>query len=465
MRSVDIRLLLWLSAHSDMRRQMSGNARRFPSIAAWRSAVAAGRSRLAVLIAALALFGTEPAFGQESGGTGQIAPRFELLHLWATDKEEHALRALSDPVRAVGVEWSESEVSTNFLGVRNLFADRFALGEPPSGLFWLGGDRLNNLFEKEYFRLIPDRVGALSFSDELIPEIYEQVRDGDSIMLLPLGIHLQNRMLYNSAIIERLGLSRPETWRELLKMAPVLADVGVYAVALSDERWQLRFLIMSIMAEQFTFDEMGKLLAGRQSANKFQSQLLRSTEIFLALRPYAPPASHNLNWASVVGHVKSGKAFAAIMGDFVAPLIPRHLSVRCAAAPGNDYLIWSFDTIALVAVNDPAVIAGQDLFVETVMQPEARSQYILRKGGVPVYRDEISDQTDDCSRASIQDWHSTDAKFLLTASQWTKTLDSVASILRMAWQNPDASAVTVTADLVTAINLVNGIDQSNPVGR
>ncbi|WP_147273296.1 extracellular solute-binding protein [Paracoccus lutimaris] len=395
----------------------------------------------------------------------EVRPRFELLHLWATGEEAYALRALSEPVRASGVDWSESRVSTNFIGVREQFAERLALGVPPSGLFWLGGNQAEDLFEQKLFRLFPNRVGNRAFSDELIPEIYQRVREGDSTRLLPLGIHLQNRMLYNADVLRRLGLAMPESWQELLNMAPALRKNGVHAVVFSDQRWQMRFFITSIMAEQFTFEEMGEFLAGTGSARKYEPQLRRSTEIFLALRPYASPLSRDLNWANVVEHVASGDSFAAFLGDFVAPMLRRNPAVHCSAAPGNDYVIWSFDAIALVTTEDPEVIAGQNRLIETVITPEVRQEYILRKGGIPAYRGSDARQMDACSQASMESWKMADTKMLLTASQWLQTLDIAASILRPAWWDPDADAAPITADLITAIDLMNQRDRPAPADR
>lgn len=422
-----------------------------------------GRGRLLIAALSSALAGN--ALLPAPTRADEVRPRFELLHLWATSEEAYALRALSEPVRASGVDWSESRVSTNFLGVREQFAQRLALGVPPSGLFWLGGNKAEDLFEQKLFRLFPNRVGERAFSDELIPEIYQQVREGDSIRLLPLGIHLQNRMLYNGDVLKRLGLAMPESWQDLLNIAPTLRENGVHAVVFSDQRWQMRFFITSIMAEQFTFEEMREFLAGTSSARKFETQLRRSTGIFLALRPYASPLSRDLNWANVVEDVASGNSFAAFLGDFVAPMLRRNPVVRCSASLGNDYVIWSFDAIALVTTEDPAVIAGQDRLIETVITPEIRQEYILRKGGISAYRGSDTRRMDACSRASMESWKMADTKVLLTASQWLQTLDIAASILRPAWWDPEADADRITADLITAIDLMNQRDRPAPVDR
>lgn len=413
------------------------------------------RSKCRCVIVSLFL-GTMTFLQPIAARADDTVPRFEFLHMWVTKEEAHALRAFSDPVKAHGVNWTENQVSTNFLGVRDLFAFRLALGTPPSGLLWLGGDQPSPLFDLHMLRPIPNQVGERSFSDGLIPEVYNEVRSGDSILLLPVGIHLQNRMLYNHEVLARLNLPMPKTWQDLLNIAPTLGQNGVHVIALSDQRWQLRFLIASIMSEQFSYDEMREFLAGPDSADNFKAQLQRSIEIFLALRPYASPTSRDQNWTGVVEHIIVGDSFAAFLGDFVAPLLVHDPAVRCTAAPGNDYVIWSFDTIALVAGDDPAVIAGQQQLIETVIDPQHQQEYILRKGGVPAYHGLDTSLMDPCSLASMQSWERTNTKILLSASQWTHTLDMIASILQPAWRDPDTNPADTTADLIAAIDLMNG---------
>lgn len=383
----------------------------------------------------------------------QPSPRFELLHLWVVDQEAHALRAISDPMKKSGVVWSENQVATNFLGVRDIFADRLALGAPPGGLFWLGGDQHAGMYDEQFFRLIPNRVGDLSFSEELIPEVYENVRADDSITLLPLGIHLQNRMIYNQQVLDRLGLPLPKTWQELLDIAPILSENGVYAVAMSDERWQIRFLLTSILAEQFSADEMYDFLENGVVSAQVEDRVRHTARIFMALRDHALPATRDLRWASVIELVKKGDALATFMGDFAAPLIADQDRVRCGTPPGNQYVVWSFDTIALVATDDPDVIAGQDRLIEQVLQHRTHDEYILRKGGVPVYRGLDTSLMDACSQASLRAWNDSEDRLLLAASEWTQSLDTMASIMRIAWRDPSVDADTLAGELLAAIDL------------
>lgn len=412
---------------------------------------------LAALGCALALPGMSDA------QTTSAPARFEFLHLWVDQAEANALRAISDPMRARGVIWSENIVASNFLGVRSAFAKRLALGIPPDGLFWIGGDEATEMHRSGVFRSVPDRNGDWVFSQQLIPEISDLVQLEDRLTVLPLGIHLQNRMIYNADIARRLGISPPGSWQALLDAAPYLAGHGIRAISLSDEPWQLRFLITALLSEHLSADEMRALLDSRRPARSFAPQLTRMVAVFLALRPYADQNSYDLNWASVVENVANGTSFTAFLGDFVAPKLPFDGSVHCTAAPDNDYVVWSFDTIALIATDDPAVIAGQDMLIATLIDPQTQMRYIRRKGGVPVYRHAMDPgRLDPCSAASLRSWQMADEKVLLSVAGWAQSLNVMASLMRRAWRDPEARVAGTVAGLIDALDALNASPREGP---
>lgn len=394
-----------------------------------------------------------------------VKPRFELLHLWVNDAERYALRAISDPVMASGVDWSESIVAKNFLGVRAAFAERLALGVPPEGVFWIGDNGAAKLVRDGLFRPIPDRIGTWAFSDHLIPEVYDAVKMGNAITVLPLGIHLQNRMIYNIDILTRLGLKAPESWQALLDMAPILAEHGINAITLSDERWQMRFFVTAVLSEMLTGEELRKLLTGTAPAREFEPQLTRMVAMMLALRPYADPASHDLVWGTVVENVAVGTAFAAFLGDFAAPVVARTSSIRCAAPPGSNYLMWSFDTFAMTESDDPAVIAGQEEVIKAVIDRDIQTEYVRRKGGIPAYRDTDPAILDPCSRASVASWKDTGEKIFLPAAEWSQSLNVIASVVRTAWHDPSQTTASITAEMIAALDGLYASEYSARLGQ
>lgn len=265
---------------------------------------------------------------------------FEFMHLWRTDSERQALAVLQTAVTKEGLGWREHAVDGNFSGVRSKFAERIALGRPPSATFWIGGDDLGKFVDDGLFRAIRDTPGRPRLRDILLPEVLEMVAHGDGYAALPLGIHLQNFVVYNRAIFDRLSLRIPQSWQEFLNAAPALLAAGYTPLSMSDQTWQLRFLFTSILAEQVSHEELlGLLKRAEQTSDAVKLKLRRALEIFDQLRSFTNADHHDLAWEKVALAVSSDKAAAVLMGDFLSPLFDDDSRFECGLAPGNKFVL------------------------------------------------------------------------------------------------------------------------------
>ncbi len=158
----------------------------------------------------------------------ETTPQFELLHLWAEQAEQHALATLSEPMKAAGVVWSEQIVKTNFHGVRETFGERLALGIPPTAVFWIGGGpAVAELIDRGVFIEIEPVTGQGAFANLLLPEVFEAVSYGKNISVLPVGIHLQNFIVYNKRILDEIGATAPpENWDVFVSYAQKAHEAG-----------------------------------------------------------------------------------------------------------------------------------------------------------------------------------------------------------------------------------------------
>ncbi|WP_040616486.1 hypothetical protein [Roseibium sp. TrichSKD4] len=371
----------------------------------------------------------------------EAPPKFELLHLWATPEEGHALRAFSNPTKEKGVDWSEHAVETNFLGVRRAYAERLALFAPPSAVFWIGGNEaVSALVDQGTFRKIPLEVGGHDFSEILRTEILDVVRyDESHFALLPVGIHLQNHILYNDGLLELFAQEPPKTWEQFLSLAEMVHAKGYYGISVSDQRWQIRFLIGSIMAEFFSADQFQTLISGDSQSPQIKENLGLSFKVLKRLRYVANPDFKDLYWDTAVDHVVQGRALANVLGDFSSPLLPPSGGVTCEMPPGNTYVLWSLDTIALTNAVGVRHTAGQNIFIETVAIPEHIQTYIIRKGGVPAYKNVDSSLLHPCSKQSTEHWDKASDKFLLSSREWTQTMDAIAAVGQIIWRDPSHS--------------------------
>ncbi len=410
---------------------------RISSVASWLAGFALG---IAILCAPLA--------------ADERTPEFELLHLWGSDGETRALAAYSKAVRSRGVKWTEHIVFFNYLGVRAMFAKRLSLSVPPSGLFWVGGDSGKQMIDAGLFRGVPTKFGEIDFSEILLPDVYDVLRHGDKLTILPVGSHIQNRIFYNRAILEELGATAPQSWAEFLELAPRVSQAGYDAFIVSDQRWQNRYVLLAILAEQLDADEMRRFLAREDPVRNYEEALRSSVETLIRLRDYSNKDIGDLSWDAAISKVYHKAGFAYVLGDFTGALIPRDDgSVICTAPPGNEYLMWAVDGIALVQTDDPDVIAGQNILIEEVANPENHNAYLSVKGGVSAYRGGDKNSLDSCARASREAWHATPEKIFVASEEWTETLDAFATLTSTVWRMPDMTAQAAFAQLMEALDI------------
>lgn len=69
----------------------------------------------------------------------------------------------------MGAQWEEHRHHTSFLGLRTEYADRFSLGNPPTGTHWIASGELRRMVDAGMFRLIKDHPGNRPFKEILLP--------------------------------------------------------------------------------------------------------------------------------------------------------------------------------------------------------------------------------------------------------------------------------------------------------
>ncbi len=426
------------------------------------STVSAGISKLIsdfttryILSLGLVILGT---LAPGSPRAEEETPRFELLHLWGSDGETRALAAYSSAAIERGVEWDEHIVFFNYLGVRAMFAKRLSLSVPPSGLFWIGGESGKQLIDAGLFRGVPTQFGDIDFSKLLVPEFYEVLHHRDMIAILPVGGHIQNRIFYNSEILNEIGREPPKSWGEFLELAPEVAQAGYHAIVMSDQRWQNRYVLLSILAEKLSMTEMRRFLDRTDPVETYSDQLRASVELLAGLRKYSNADFGDLSWDAAISKVYDKAGFAYVLGDFTGALIPKDDgTVICETPPGNEYLMWAIDGIALVQSEDPAVINGQDILIEVVADRENHRRYLSVKGGITAYLDGDGSGLDACARASRDAWNSGMEKLFIASEEWTETLDSFATLTSTLWRSPGMTAEEAFKQLMQALEAPEGL--------
>ena len=363
----------------------------------------------------------------------QEKARFELMHLWITNKEALAVTALSTPMKKAGVNWEEHLHMTSFFDMQKEYAERVALGYPPTGVHWIGGNGLRQLVDNGLFRLIKNVSGKPPFEEILLPEVYEVVKYKNGITTLPIGIHLQNHMVYNKDIFQQLGLVVPATWEQLINDLGKIHAAGFTPITMSDQRWQIRFLFFSILSAKVSAKEFVSFLNKEKNVGQWHPQIVDALSILKKLKPFVNSDNKGLNWAVSTGHLTSGKAAMSFLADFSSLLYADDKRFSCALPPGNDYVIWAFDSIALTKTSNPIEVAGQDAMIVVANSIENLQKYVGWKGGIPVHKWKNEQGINRCSLQSIAIWKRAKDKIHI-GSEWTLSLNIISAIVQKFWR-------------------------------
>ena len=292
-----------------------------------------------------------------------------------------------------------------------------------------------------------------NFAEDLRPEIYELLRYKDGITALPVGVHVQNHVVYNRTIFDNLNLALPLSWDEFIQAAEVIKAEGYIPLSISDQRWQLRFLFSSILAERLTAAEFSALIASSSHPKTFKSTLVDALKIVGRLRNYANTDSRNLHWAKAVKKIVDGQAAASFLGDFSSPFFAGDEGKKfvCGFPPGNTYLLWAFDVVALTSTMTGSRRRGQDAFIYVATSQEYLAEYLPRKGGVPPYKFIDPSLLNACSRQSLANWETIDTRIHLGPDTWNTTLNAMASVVQKHWRDPESSPEEKANDIISAL--------------
>ena len=398
------------------------------------------------------------------GSSEEVRPRFELLHLWLTEEEDRAVAVFRDALMAKGVEWSEHRHSSSFLSLKTEYADRLALGNPPTGTHWIASEELRQMVDSGVFRLIESAPGNPPFEELLLPEILEVVSHGSGITTLPVGIHLQNHMVYNAEIFDELQLDVPDSWEELIQIMPQIKAAGYTPITMSDERWQLRFFFFSILSSLIGPDDLIALVNGTSRAVNWRAELIEALGLLDAMRDYTNADNANLGWEASIDQLVEGRAVISFLADFSSPLYADDERFVCRLPPGNDYVIWAFDSIALTRTDDPAEIAGQDAMIEIAGKFATLQRYVGEKGGIPVQVHSSMDGINRCSVQSIAEWQRASRKIHIGPG-WTTSLNVISAVVQNFWRSPGTSAEATADEIIEVMgrlrDLTVGMDPQN----
>ena len=333
----------------------------------------------------------------------------EGIHHWVSESEVGALKVLTDNLATKGFTWQDSAVGgLSGANATQALRTRLAAGNPPATMQLLGYEGVE--WEKEgALRSLNDLYAKNGWEAAIAPAILPFVKAGDDYFSVPINMHRQNWLWVNKALFDKYGIAEPKSWDELITAGKKLKENGVTAFALSDESWQILEVFEAILTDQNGTDFYKKAVMDLDPAALSGPEMLKAFDTLREVRGLVDDGFTGRDWAVATGMVASGQAAMQIMGDwakgeFLAKGMKPGVDFLCfptpAAVPNFKFVI---DTFGTFKIDDANITAGQDAWVETVMDPENQKQFNMIKGSIPARIDVPVDGFDDCAKRSFAD--------------------------------------------------------------
>lgn len=390
------------------------------------------------------------AMSQESKNA--IHAEIEVLHLWRSQSEQRALHVFRDALINEGVSWLDSPVSENFMALQEEFSRRYAVGAPPSAVLWIVGENMLKLARNGIFTPIKDKDNRLK--RYLLPEVYELVAMEDGLAGIPVGIHGQNFSVYNKSILERYNFEVPKTWAQLISYGPILEKDGIYLLAGSNQAWQIRTILYSILSSRLTLEEYTRLQTEGELIDDLKIKIEWAFGILRDLIKYMHPDYPDLAWEDATKLVAEGAALVQILGDYIVPEFPIIENIVCTSPPNSKYIIWGVDSFAFPKVTRKASILGQELFVKAIINKDNIIKYIKAKGGIPVIKDMQPDQLTYCHAENLKRWNGTVDRMWSGGGSWQKRLGVMGSFIKDNWDLVTKSPDIAASRLIKILNSI-----------
>lgn len=380
-----------------------------------------------------------------SGSASAEDMKAEVLHWWTSGGESAAVKVFADSFTDAGGEWIDSAIAGGE-NARAAGINRIVGGEPPTMMQFNTGQQFDELVAEGLLRDLEDIATEENWRDNLPPVVVDAtVRDG-KFYAVPVNIHGQNWLWYNTQVLADAGVEPPQTFEDIIASAEALKGAGVIPLALGGQSWQEALTFNAVLLGVGGADLYVNVV-GNNDIEAIQSDGFKeAAETFAALRDLVDEGSPGRNWNDATSMVITGKAAMQIMGDwakgeFIAAGLTPGQEYGCSVPDADNGYMIGGDVFVFPLVEDPGHQAGQESLAGLMMSSDVQVAFNEKKGSVPVLLNVDVSGMDACAQdgmALMQD----EAK-QIPSDNYISSPDMVGArrdAITEFWNSPDMSA-------------------------
>lgn len=405
-----------------------------------RDAVLASCAMLAMTIAG-------PAMAQEN--------RAEVIHWWTSGGESTALQEIVKKFEAGGGEWVDNAIAGG-QAARTQGINRIVGGNPPTAMQFNTGRQFEEIVSSNLLNSIDDVAKAGDWTSKL-PDIFAKAVAFDgTVYAVPLNIHGQNWVFYNTAVLAKAGLEPPKTWGDLIAMGPKLTEAGVIPLAQGGEAWQERTLFNAVLLGEGGRDLYNTIWSTRDTDAVESEDFRRVATVFGELRQFRDPGAPGRTWNLTTNLVVNGEAAFQLMGDWVkgefyGANMTAGKEFGCVILGADQALNAGGDVFVFPRTDDEGQKTLQRQLAEVMFDSETQIAFSAKKGSMPVRTDADVSTLDICAQdgtARIKAGNIVAQVNILASSDYVGAVDDVVT---QFWNTPSMDVDTFVEDFVNAM--------------
>jgi len=328
----------------------------------------------------------------------------EVVHWWFKSGDARALRTLIHNFERRGGIWIDA-AEADFYMTRERVVSRLAKGYPPTAIQWNAGIEVVEFAQLGLLNPIKDAQQRQQLEQQSYSTIIDQVTVDGEIIAVPINVHNESWMWANESVLRRAKVNAPASFQDIQSIVPALGELGVTPLAVGAQAWQQRILFMNVLLAQVGRAGFEQLLIDLNAEYLNGEEFSTVVETFTSLSKHARSFGDG-SWTDQVKAVRNGDAALLFMGDwakgeFLAMNAELGIDFFCHPAPGVDYLQPVIDVFMLGGSDDPAEIAAQRVYVDTLLDKDTVVSFNRIKGSVPPFPVGKDYAPDACESGSL----------------------------------------------------------------
>jgi glucose/mannose transport system substrate-binding protein len=330
-------------------------------------------------------------------------------------------------------------------------------GNPPTMMQFNTGKQFDELVSNDLLRDV-DALAKAGKWREIMPKpiVDASVRE-DKFFAVPVNIHGQNWMFYNTKIFADAGLEPPKTFPELIEDGEKLKAKGIIPIALGGQPTWEHNLFRAVLVGHGGADMFRKFYGSRDQAVVKSPKFKEVVDLFGKMRGLVDPGSPGRNWNDATALVITNKAAMHFNGDwakgeFIAAGQTAGKEYGCTIVGESPKEVIGGDVFVFPATKDKSQLATQDKLIQVLLDPTSQIEFNKKKGSIPVRMDVDVSSMDICaqkSHAILSDpANQVESMEILSTPNFSGAIQDAVT---QYWNNPSMTADAFIEKIVSAI--------------